>query len=907
MSDSDEFRRSFRLSKHAPDVRRDVDEELTFYLEMRERELMAEGHSPEEAKRLAREAFGDRAAIAKQVERLSEARTRRWRARELAYTIAQDARFGLRGLARSPGFALAAVLTLALGIGANAVVFGLIEAALMRRPAVRSPETLAMVYTTCRAGDPRCSSSYPDYEDYRDRTRSFADLASSDQRSLTLGDDAGAEAIDAAFVTGNYFRLLGVSGARGRMIEPSDDGAGADVRVAVLSDALWRTRFGGDAGVVGRTIRLNNIPYVVIGVAPRAFTSLRLGVAPDAWVPLHGLPGLFPSAVDPSIFESRDSRWISGLVARLADGATIERARADLLDVSAQLAREDSAARGPRTVTVDALPRYVLPNGGERFVVQFVSVLQGVVALTLLLACANLANLLLARGAGRRRELGVRSAIGAGRTRIVRQLLTESMLLGLIGGLLGLAIASFGLIAIRGFQLPFGFDVAALGAHVNGRVVAFSALVAIGTVAAFGTMPALHATRGDLAAVLRESRSGGGPASNRLLGALVGVQVALCVLLLAGAGLFLRTLSNHLRADLGFRAEGLALLSVDASMNQYTQDRTLALIRDMTARISSLPGVTAASAGMEVPVRGGCCGTFIDVQGYTPAPDEEMRIEYNYVAPGFLNALGIPVVRGREFTELDVVGTQKVMVIDEEIARAWFPHRDPIGGLVRFRDTTYSVVVGVARRAAWSGVTVGEGSPYLFVPILQNPDQRRSQLTLTFVARTSPERTITLLPAMRDALRQTDPGLAISQLGTMDREVATALATQRAAAILLACFGGLALLLASIGIYGVIAYGVAQRRREFGIRLALGARNPQVFGQVARSISVPVVLGALIGLAASAILSRTVRSMMFGVEPGDPLTLGAALAILALAAAAATLIPARRAARTDPMEVMRAE
>jgi predicted permease len=907
MSENEEFRRIFRLSKHAPDLRRDVDEELSFYLEMRERELVGEGHSPEEAKRLAKEAFGDRVVIAKQVERLSEARTRRWRAREFVYTIAADARFGLRALGRSPGFAVAAVLTLGLGIGANALVFGLIEAALMRRPAVRSPETLAMVYTTCRAGDARCTSSYPDYEDYRDRTRSFADLASLDQRSLTLGDDVGAEAIDADLVTGNYFRLLGVGAARGRMIEPSDDGAGADVRVAVLSDALWRARFGGDAGVVGRTIRLNNTPYLVIGVAPRAFTGLRLGATPDVWVPLHGLPGLFPSVIDPSIFESRDSRWMSGLVARLAEGATIERARADLLGVSAQLEREDADARGHRTVTVDALSRYVLPTGGERFVVQFVSVLQSVVALTLLLACANLANLLLARGSARRRELGVRAAIGAGRTRIVRQLLTESMLLGLTGGLLGLAIASFGLIAIRSFQLPFGFDVAALGAQVNGRVVAFSALLAIGTVAAFGTLPALHASRGDLASVLRESRTGGGPRANRLLGALVGVQVSLCVILLAGAGLFLRTLGNHLRNDLGFRTEGLALLGVDASMNQYTPDRTLALVRDMTTRIAALPGVTAASAGSEVPVTGGCCGTFVEVQGYTPAPDEEMRVEYNYVAPGFLNALGIPIVRGREFTEADVVGTQKVMVIDEEMARAWFPNRDPIGGLVRFRDTTYSVVVGVARRAAWSGVTVGEGSPYLVVPILQNPDQRRSRLTLTFVARTSPERAATLLPAMRDALRQTDPGLAVNQLGTMDRQLATALATQRAAAILLVCFGGLALLLASIGIYGVIAYGVAQRRREFGIRLALGARNPQVFGQVARSITVPIVFGALIGLVLSAALGRTVRSLMFGVEPGDPLTLGAALAILALAAAAATLIPARRAARTDPMEVMRAE
>ncbi len=904
MDEGDEFRRSFRLSKHAPDVRRDVEEELAFHVEMRERELIAEGHTADEARRLAEALFGERVAIAKRVARLSGARTRRWRAREIVKTVVQDARFGLRSLARSPGFAVAAVLTLAVGIGANVMVFGLIEATLMRQPAVRSPETLAMVYTTCRRGDPRCSSSYPDYQDYRDRTRAFADLAAADQQLVTLSDGAEAEVITAGFPTGNYFRLLGVGAARGRMIEPSDDMVGGNVRVAVLSDALWRTRFGEDPAVIGRTIHLNGVSHVVIGVAPRSFTGLQLGLRHDVWVPLRALPDLFPSALNASMFENRSMRWLGGLVARLAKGATVERARAELLGVSAQLAREDSAARGPRTVTVDPLPRYVL--GDEAFAVRLVSVLQAVVALTLLLACANLANLLLARGSVRRRELGVRAAIGAGRMRIVRQLLTENMLLGIAGGIASVVLAALGLRAIHGFELPFGFEVAALGARVNARVITFSAFLALGTVVAFGTLPALHVTRGNLAAVLRESRTGDGPRSARVLGALVGVQIALCVLLLAGAGLFLRTLSNHLRTDLGFTTEGLALLTVEPSMNQYSPERTLALVQEMTARITALPGVTAASAGAEVPVTGGCCGTFVEVEGYTPAPDEEMRVEYNYVAPGYFRALELPILRGREFADADRASAQRVIVIDERMARAWFPNRDPIGGRVRFRDTTYSVVVGVARTAAWSGVAVGGGWPYLLAPILQN-SERIAETRLTFVARTAKGHEATLLPALRAALHDADRGLAVSNIGTMERQLATTLAPQRATAALLTTFGGLALLLAAVGIYGVIAYGVAQRRREFGIRLALGARNLQVITESARGLVMPMLLGTAAGLLGSVALGRTVRSMMFGVQPGDPLTLAGAVAILTLAAAAATFIPARRAARTDPLEVMRAE
>lgn len=905
MSKRNSFRRMFRLSDHAPDVGRDVDDELSLYLELRERELIEAGLSPEEARRQARQAFGDPAAIAAQVRRLSRGRVRRWRLDDLAHSVVQDVRFALRGLRHAPAFALAAILTLALGIGANAMVFGLIEAMLLRSPAVRAPDDLVVVYTTCRRGDPRCGSSYPDYQDYRDRPRAFSDVAAYNRSQVILSDGERGELVTAELTTGNYFELLGVTTAQGRLLQASDNEPGGEVNVVVLSNALWRTRFGGKTNVIGRTVRLNEMPYTVIGIAPPTFSGLRLGDAPDVWVPLRGFLTLYPNIV-PTLFEDRGTRWIGGLVARLAGGATIERARAELRAVSDQLALEDPDARGPRTVTVDALPRYILPAGSEQTIMQFASVLQAVVALTLLLACANLANLLLARAVARQREMGVRAAIGAGRGRIVRQLLTESGLLAAMGAISGLLLAAIGLRVVSGFRLPFNFDVAALEPAVNARVIAFTIAVAISTALLFGVLPALLASRGDLATVLRQSRTGGGRRAGRALAALIGVQVALCVVLLTGAGLFVRTLRNHLRADLGFNAAGVATLTVEPWMHRYTAERTASLIRSMETSMSSLPGVVSASAGARVPVRtGGGSGTFVEVEGYVPAPDEELRVEFNFVTRDYFRTLGIPVLRGRAFTDGDVAGAPRVAVINEEMAEAWWPDRDAIGGAFTIGDERH-VVIGVVGNTAWGGLSPG-GSPYVYLSALQNPERLAVGRQVTFLLRTTAGDEEQLVPLLQARLRSVDPALAVISSGTMEAALATTLAPQRAAATLLAGFGLLALVLAAVGIYGVVAFGVAQRRRDFGIRLALGARGDQLITLVIRGIGAPLLAGAVIGIVGAVALGHTVRGMMFGVAPSDPLTLAGALAILALAAAMATLIPARRAARTDPLEVMRAE
>ena len=911
MKRSDGFRPRFRVTDHAPDPSRDAGDEIAFHLEMRERELISLGVPPEEARRRTRETFGDAASIQTEVESIDTSRIRQRRVVELLESIGQDLRFGVRGLLRNPGFALAAVITLGLGIGANAMVFGLLEATLLRPPAVRSPETLAAVYTTCRGGNPRCTSSYPDIIDYRERTRSFDDLAAYTRRPATIGGGDGAELVAADLVTGNYFTLLGVRAAEGRLLLADDDAPPSGLPVAVLSHAFWRSRFGGERNIVGRRIDIGDIQFTIVGVADPSFDGLRLGTAPALWLPLHRYPGLSSPPADPAIFEDRGSRWIEGLVARLAPGISVETARAELLGVSRQLAQEDSAARGPRTVTVDPLPSYVLPPGAEGVISSFIWVLQGVVGVTLLLACANLANLLLARGLGRQRELAVRAAIGAGRGRIVRQLLTESLLLGVLGAAVGLGLAYFALSVVARFQLPFDFDIAALGAGINGPVATFTALLALVTVAAFGTLPAMYASRGNLAGIARTTAATRGQNAGRMLGALVAVQVALCVVLLAGAGLFLRTLRNHLQADLGFRPDGIAVMRIDPSTGGYEGDAAVALVRELTARTAAIPGVEKASVSTGVPVLQNGSGFFVRVDGYTPGAGEEMRLEVTRVGPDFLRASGIPLVRGREFTEADGPGAGRVMIINEQMARTWWPGRDPIGGTVHLRNEPYTVV-GIARNVPGRGLDPAR-VPQAYAPMLQSDTWRGSTgmgplpRNLYVTARATPERLDGIAPLMREAVRATDPRIPVADLVTMRRAIATALAPQRGAAALLSVFAALALVLASVGIYGVLAYSVSRQRRELGIRMALGARAGSLVSLVARGMGIPVAIGVIVGLITGGLLGRVVEGLIFGVEPTDPASLAGAVAILVVAATIATLGPARRAARTDPTEIMRGE
>ena len=870
---------------------------------MRERELIAHGLSVEEARRVARDAFGDVNAVQQTCVQIDEDMLMDRSLMNWYGSLVQDVRFGARGLRRNPGFTLVAVLIVALGIGGNALIFSLVEAMLLRAPAVRDAASLVAVWTTSRRGDAHAASSFPDYIDYRDRSTRLSDMAAYAPFSLTLGAvDSQAELVGAELVTGNFFDVLGLVPAHGRLLQSPDNAPGGDHALVVISHAYWHTRFGGAPDLVGRTVQLNGLPYEIVGVAPEGFGGLVLGQVPELWLPLRGLPALFPTSFDASLFERRSTRWIKGLVARLRDGATVEQARTEMLAISDQLFAEDSLARGPRRVTVESVPRRLL-QGGDDALASFLGVLQGVVALTLLLACANLANLLLARAASRRSETAVRLALGVGRARLLRQLFTESVLLAVLGGVVALAMTAFALRLVASVELPMGSaTLGTVDATLNPPVILFTLGLALLTGVLFGLLPAAAAARSDVALTLREARGGDTVRSMRLRRALVALQLALGVILLVGAGLFVRTLQNRLAVDLGFPTRGLAMISVDPTMNRYSPERADALIAQLVERASALPGVRAASAGLTVPVRAGGMATMLTVEGYLPAADEEMRVEFTMVAPGYLSTLGLPLVAGREISAADANSNARVVVIDETAAERWWLGRDPIGTIVRLsgEDDPGFTVIGVARRSAWGEPDVGS-EPYAFLSMAHAPNP---DLT-TILARTTSSDATALLPALRDLVRQIDPGLAIVSAGTMDEEIAATFSQQRAAAWLLSAFGVLALTLAAVGIYGVMSYTVEQRRRDLGVRKALGASDRDVARLVARGMLGPSIIGLGVGLIVARLLASSLDSLVYGISIADTATYAFALVVLGGVAACATVLPARRAAATDPVEVMR--
>jgi predicted permease len=890
------------------DSRGPIRDEIQFHLEMRVRELRDSGLDEAEARRVALEAFGDPRRVESAVARVDDSsRRRRWM-REAVASVAHDMRYALRFVVGNPGFAAVAIATLALGIGATTAMYSLTDASLLRRPAVADPGSLVAVYTTCRLGEPRCSSSYPDYLDYRDRTASLADLAASTGLPASLGDEErGARLLQLEAVSGNYFGLLGLGAELGRPLQPADDDGAAPV--AVLSHDLWRDQFGAGEAIIGATVRLNGTPFEVVGVAPEEYRGLTLGSEPELWIPLRSgsAIGVGFAVSQPGIWEQRGSRWIGRLVGRLAPGATVEQARAELFAVSERLREENAAARGPRSITVDPLGRYLLPAGAEESLPSFVWLLLGTVAATLLLACANLANLMLARATTRTAEMGVRVAIGAGRGRLVRQLLAESLLLSSLGAVVGLGLASALMRSLGAFELPGGVAVGALGADLDTRVLAFTAALAILTAVLCGLAPALQATRRDVVQALRAGRS---PEDRRgsaaLRRSLVATQIALCVVLLVGSGLFIRSLRGALALDPGFRPEGVAALRFQPALLRYATEETLALSVTLRERVRALPEVSTAAVATLVPFLGDRSGTFTQVDGYQPAPDEEMRIDRLFVSPSYMETLGIRLVDGREFDDGDAAGAQVVAIVNRSMAEKYWPGGRAVGGVLQLPGPGGGVrahVVGIAEDVQWSGLR-DEPTNFVFFPHAQFAGAVNG--TLTLVARTGGEAS-DLLPAVAEALRSIDAELSPQTLTTMEALVGDLLMPQRLGATLLSGFGLLAALLAALGIAGVVSYGVREQRRAIGVRLALGATSGQVVRGVARGMATPIGVGLAVGVVAAALLDDAVEGFLYGVVPGDPLTYVTIAALLATIAAAATLLPAREATRVDPLQALRSD
>ena len=801
--------------------------------------------------------------------------------------IGRDVRYALRLLRRSPGFSAAAIVTLALGIGANTAIFTLADATVIRPLRVDRVDRLVAF---------KWSVSLPDYRDWAARTDVFTGVAGVAAVRVNVVVDEGAEPTDAALVSPNYFSVLGVGASSGRVLGAADNPAAA--LTAVIDRDWWRSRLSGDPAAVGRTIHVSGLPVTIVGIAEEGFRGTTLQRPPKLYMPLTAAAQLLNSPFNaPGALDDRGFLWLNA-IGRLRDGVAIGEAAVAMNAVNQQ---QHPAATADDRVELQPLRGRALGSGGADSVQTFVALLLGVVALTLLIGCANLANLQLARAAARQREIGVRLAIGAGRGRIFRQLLTESCVLAVIGGALGLGVASLAIRLIARFQLPGGIDIATLPLGVNRTALAFAAIASAGTVLIFGLLPAWQAAAGNLLTAVRgESRV---TARSRLRSALVSVQIALSLVLLAGTGLFLQSFAASLRVPLGFTPAGVATTTLTPAAKGFDRTRARQFFDDALVRVHRIPGVTAAAWTNVLPVNGSM-SMDLTVDGYPKKPAEDMHVYVANVSPEYFAAAGIRLLKGRAFTDADRAGTALVAIVNETAARRFWAGRDPLDGHVAINDIHAIQIVGVVADTKIRSLDEVP-APGLYAPFAQ-PSGPFAMDRGTLLVRTSGD-IRGLLPALRDQLRAVDPEAPLTPVNTFEWQVRTLVMPQRMGATFFGAFALLALTLASIGIYGVASYVAALRTREIGIRLALGADRASIRSLVLREGAVPVVHGLAGGLAVALAGSRFAAAFLRGVPPHDPATYLAVMGVLALAALTATWIPAQRAASVDPIRALRQE
>ncbi|HEU4559957.1 MAG TPA: ABC transporter permease [Longimicrobium sp.] len=797
-------------------------------------------------------------------------------------SLLHDLRYAVRAFARAPGFALTAVLTLALGIGVNAAVFSIANAVLLRPVDARDPGRIARVYRNQHS-----PLSWTEFRFVREHGRAFGKLWAERNAVLALETRAGNEKVQAELVSGDFFPALGVSAALGRVLGPADDSIPGASPVVVLSHRYWHERFGGDSAVVGRPIRLNGRQYTVVGVAREGFANAFPGFAPQLWAPMAEMRPLTGVEV-----ENAGSVYVAG---RLRDGIGLDQANADVRVLAAELSRQQPERRDPLRLWVGHARGLTQELRGGAL--SIVTALQAVTLLVLLIACTNVANLLLARATARRREIGIRLAIGASRGRLVRQLLTESVLLALAGGALGLLLSVW-LLALAMTLVPAGTPVF-LDLSPDRRVLLFTLAVSLFAGIVFGLAPAFRAARRDVVTALKEDASA--PRRSRLRGMLVGAQVALCTVLLAGSALFLRSLGNASRIDPGFDPAPLLVMPVDLRLGRYDDATGPEFYRRLLESVRAIPGVRAASVQQVMPLQGDNMETRFTLEG--EGGDAAPRVtNFDVVGDGFFRTLGIPVLRGREFGEVDRADAPPVAIVNETFARRVFPGGDAVGRRVSMNGPQgpFVTIVGVVRNAKY--VSLGEEPrAMLYLPFTQNYN---ADMVMHVRAAGDPA---SLVRPVSRAARALDPILPFEAPRAMRQQLRVALLPARIGAGLLGAFGSLALLLAAVGIYGVVSYTVSQRTREIGIRAALGAGRRRLIQNVIAGTLRTVAIGMLMGVALALLAGRAVGAFLYGVTPSDPAVLTGAPIVLALVAVAASWFPARRAAAVDPMVALRAE
>lgn len=892
------MKRSLRSWLWRVPLDQEIDDELAFHVEMRTRELVERGLDPKTARDTVLSRIGDLGRLKRTCVDLGRKRDRKMRITQWLDERKADIKFALRQLKGSPAFMLVAAITLALGIGANSAMFALADATLIRPLPYPEPDRLVMI-SHRPPNLPRAAVSAMDLRDWDEQNRSFEVMGGialgAGGGPLLEGPDGSLQSADRQLVTARFFDVLGVRPVAGRTFHPSDAQQGAPP-VVVMGEGLWRTRFGGDPSLVGRLVRVNGEPFTVIGIVR---DDVQLQRPAHIWTLLN-LPQNLP----------RTARFLQ-VIGRIKPGVTLEAAKTDLAVIADRLAQAYPESNKGWSVIVEPLRTGVMSSALQNTSV----LLLGVVGFVLLLCCANVANLLLVRGNIRARELAVRSALGAGRSRIVRQLLTESLVLATLGGALGTALGAVILKVAPSF-VPVGVLPAAATITFDGRVAVFCAAATLIVGILFGLVPAWQATRPSLLHTISSESRSSTRRGGRFRNVLVAAEVAAAVVLLCGAGLFLRTMFVLGSFDPGYRADGDAVLTLDFSLppprpgTRYPDLPSLMQFYDRASRdVSAIPGVRKIgwSTGLPYGTTSEIGRLRAEIVGDPPvAPDDRPLADLQAATPGYFDTLDLPIIIGRGFTDRDTFTSQRVCIVNEAFVRRYLAGRNPIGiqlatGVPGLVPVTEREIVGVVRQLK-GRLDEPEPPAQMFVPLAQFP---WTDTYLVVQASTGPVQS--LLTPIREVIARIDRDVPVRRDRTLTDLANLTTAPHRFRAAIISTFAALALLLAMVGIFGVLAYSVEQRSREFGVRIALGATAAGIMRLILGSAARVVAVGGAIGLAAAAVLVRTISTFLFGVEPLDPMTFGSVSLILALTAAIATAAPAWRATRVDPVEAFRSD
>jgi len=893
-------------------VDRELDEELGAYLEMEAAEKMRQGVSRKDALREVRLERGSLEVTKELV------RSGGWEC--FVEPCWQDLHYSVRMLRKSPGFAAVAVLTLALGIGANTAIFSLTDQILLRELPVPHPEQLVILrspgpnhgHTWGDVDQGAQSFSYLMYKDLRERSTVFYSLLACRGTTVNVSGHGETQAAHADLVSGNFFETLEVQPALGRLLMPGDETASGANTVAVLSYDYWSRKFGADPAILNKPLTVNGVPLTVVGVTRKGFFGVQIGLTPDIFIPVTMKAQMAPNPNQ--TLEDRTDHWLP-VMGRLKPGITVARAEAELHPIYQPILESDAKLL---KLSGDDLKRFIskpllLMSGAHgRLVLQEgtqepLLVLMSMVGLVLLIACANLAGLLVARGEARRREIGVRLAMGARRARLIRQLLTESLLIAIAGGAAGIALARWCLNAIMA-AIPPGQGMLGFVRSPDLRLLSFAIVLTLATTIFFGLAPAMRATRLDLQSTLKDQGSNlsAGRSNLPLHKVLIVSQVALTAVLLAGAGLFARTLANLEHANLGVKTSHVLQFKVAPSLNGSTPAQTLAFADRARNEIAAFPGVRSASISTTEIFAGDDRSSNFMPEGYSLRPGDDTDAMYDYIGPNYFSTMGIPLIAGREFSEADTATSPKVCIINEKQAQRFFVGRNPIGlhmtqGSGRLYTNPPMEIVGVVANSKWDDAR-SDIVPFLYMPYSQDVNLGH----LAFYVRTERD-PAPIAAALRSLIQRLDPNLPVNNMRTLEEQVSNSMLNDRLVTGLSVSLALLAALLAALGLYGVLAYVVARRTREIGIRIALGGERADILGLVVGQGVRLTLGGGAIGLVAALVATRLVASLLYGVTPHDPLTFVGVVALLAIVSGAACYIPARRAMRVDPMIALRYE